>query len=360
MRAYNFAAGPAILPDAVLMRAQNEILDYKGSGMSVMEMSHRSPIYEKILNNAKDSLRRLMQIPESYEILFLQGGATLQFAMIPMNLMKSGKADYVLSGNFSKKAFEEAQKYGDAKAIASSKDRNFAYIPDVNPDLIRPDASYLHITTNNTIYGSCIHQNLPDTAGIPLVADMSSNILGEVYDINKFALIYAGAQKNIGPAGLTLVIIKKDLLGSPAVANTPSVMQYEILAKNNSMYNTPPSYGIYLAGLVFEHLESLGGVAAMQKANEEKAALLYKVLDESSFYTAPIDKNARSIMNVTFSTPNPETDQLFCKQASEAGLLNLKGHRVLGGIRASIYNAMPRAGVEALASFMKNFESQNS
>ncbi len=359
MRAYNFSAGPAMLPQAVLERAQNEMLEYQGSGMNVMEMSHRSSVYESILFGARDSLRRLMKIPDSYEVLFLQGGASLQFAMVPLNLMRTGKADYIVSGVFAKKAYEEASRLGDAAIAASSADRSYRYVPQPSPEALRPDASYLHMTTNNTIYGTSARSLLPPTNGLPLVADMSSNILGEVYDVSDFGLIYAGAQKNIGPAGLTIVIVRKDLIQAPVAKNLSPMLQYKVYAENDSMYNTPPTYAIYLAGLVFAHIEKLGGVAAMQKQNEAKAALLYAALDRNPFYTSFAEVNSRSIMNVTFTTPSRELDEKFCGEAAKEGLLNLKGHRATGGIRASIYNAMPSEGVTALIDYMDRFARRN-
>lgn len=355
MRVYNFSAGPATLPLAVLERAQSEMIDYRGSGMSVMEMSHRTPIYESILFGARDGLRRLMRVPDSYEILFLQGGASLQFAMVPLNLMHTGKADYIQSGAFAKKAYEEAARVGDAAVVASSKDRAFRYVPQPSPEALRPDASYVHMTTNNTIYGTSARAQLPPTNGLPLVADMSSNILGETYDVENFGLIYAGAQKNIGPAGLTIAVIRKDLLALSARKDLSPMLTYRTYAENDSMYNTPPTYAVYLAGLVFEHIEEQGGVASMQRQNEAKAAALYAALDRTPFYTPFADKEYRSIMNVTFTTPNPELDQAFCDEAAKEGLLNLKGHRATGGIRASLYNAMTLEGVTALIDFMDRF-----
>jgi len=358
MRVYNFAAGPATLPLPVLLRAQAELVEHEGHGMSVMEMTHRSTMFKAIADGAESSLRRLMDIPEEYAVLFLQGGATLQFAAVPMNLMHTGKADYIVSGNFAKKAAEEGAKYGAARVVKSSKDRNFAYVPKTVRSDFDPEASYLHITTNNTIYGTSRRTDLPDCGDVPLVADMSSNILSEPYDVKKFSLIYAGAQKNIGPAGVTIVIVKKDLAEKGPIAEyVPTVMRYGVQAKDGSMYNTPSTYGIYMAKLVFEDLESTGGVPAAKARNEKKANLLYDELDGSKgFYRPVADADCRSIMNVTFTTPNPETDDRFVKEAAAKGLVNLKGHRAAGGIRASIYNAMTVEGVSALCEFMRDFE----
>ena len=357
MRVFNFAAGPATLPEAVLKRAQSELVEHCDDGMSVMEMSHRSPMYKKIIDGAEASLRRLMNIPEDYYVLFLQGGASTQFAAVPMNLMHTGKADYIVSGNFAKKAAEEAKKYGEARVVASSAADNFRYIPKPQKADFDPKADYVHICTNNTIYGTSLRTNIPDTGDVPIVADMSSNILSEVYDVSRFGMIYAGAQKNIGPAGVTIVIIRKDLAEKGPIADyVPTMLRYDTAAKNQSMYNTPPTYGIYMAGLVFENLESLGGVPAIQKINEEKAALLYAALDKSDYYRAVADKADRSIMNVTFTTPDPDSDALFVAEAKKEGIVNIKGHRVTGGMRASIYNAMSIEGVKALIDFMARFE----
>ena len=360
MRVFNFAAGPATLPLAVLQKAQSEFLEKGATGMSVMEMSHRSSMYEEIIGSARDSLRRLMNIPDNYTILFLQGGASTQFAMIPMNLMKTGKADYVVTGSFAKKAAAEAKKYGKVNVVASSEDRKFAYIPRLSADMFDPEADYVHITTNNTIYGTSYRRNLPDVGGNILVADMSSNILSEEMDVSKFGLIYAGAQKNIGPAGVTIVIIRNDLIGEPIADFVPSMLRYDLAAKNDSMYNTPPTYGIYMAGLVFSHLEETGGVAACEQRNLAKAKVLYDVLDASSFYVPVADKDSRSIMNVTFAAPTEELNAKFVKEAAAHGIVNIKGHRSAGGMRASIYNAMSMEGVEALAQFMQKFEKENA
>ena len=357
-RVYNFSAGPSMLPESVLQRAATEMLSYENSGMSVMEMSHRSPVYEKIILGAEETLRRVMGIPEDYKVLFLQGGASTQFSAVPLNLMNgSKKADYILSGQFSTKAYQEAQKYGDAFAVASSKDKNFSYIPKTEAKDFRADADYAHICLNNTIYGTKFPY-VPDTGNIPLVADASSCILSEPIDISKFGLVYAGAQKNMSAAGLTVVIVKESLLGK-ARAETPTMLDYKVMANNGSMYNTPPCWCIYIAKLVCEWIEGLGGLTEMKKRNEKKAGLLYGYLDSQDYYFAPVEKECRSLMNVTFVTGNPELDKKFAVQASENGLVNLKGHRSVGGMRASIYNAMPQAGVEKLVAFMEKFALEN-
>lgn len=357
-RVYNFSAGPSMLSEEVLRRAASEMLCYQDSGMSVMEMSHRSPVYEKIIADAESLLRQVMQIPDNYKVLFLQGGASTQFAAVPLNLLrKSGKADYILSGQFSTKAYQEAQKYGDIVAVASSKADNFSYVPTVERSAFRQDADYVHICFNNTIYGTKFPY-IPDTGDIPLVADMSSCILSEPFDVSKFGVIYAGAQKNMAPAGLTVVVIREDLLGY-ARAETPSMLNYRLLADNGSMYNTPPCYCIYIAKLVYEWIVSLGGLEEMQKRNQAKAKLLYDYLDGQDYYIAPVRKDCRSMMNVTFVTGNAELDKKFAAEAQAAGLHNLKGHRSVGGMRASIYNAMPKSGVEALVAFMKKFAAEN-
>jgi phosphoserine aminotransferase len=358
-RLYNFSAGPSVLPEEVLKQAASELLDYKGSGMSVMEMSHRSKVYEEIIHNTEALFRKVMGIPDNYKVLFLQGGATLQFAMVPMNLLsRKGKADYILSGNFSTKAYEEAQLFGKTINVAgSTKAENFAHIPKQSELKLTPDADYLHICFNNTIYGSK-YNYIPQTDGVPLVCDMSSCILSESVDVSKFALIYAGAQKNIAPAGLTVVIIREDLIYEP-LPGTPVMMNYGIQAKNESMYNTPPTFSIYMAMLVLEWIEKLGGLQAMQKRNREKADLLYNYLDSTSFYKTSIVKEDRSMMNVTFRSATEELDEKFVKESNAANMSNLKGHRAAGGMRASIYNAMPKAGVEHLVAFMKDFEKKN-
>ena len=356
-RVYNFSAGPSMLPLPVLEKAAAELVNYGDAGMSVMEMSHRSPAYEAIIQKAEADLRKLMNIPDNYKILFLQGGASTQFAAVPLNLMTSGKADYVLSGQFSTKAYKEAQKYGDAKAIASSKEENFTVIPEITADMVRPDADYVHVCYNNTIYGTKFPA-VPDTGDVPLVADMSSCIISEPVDVSKFAVIYAGAQKNMAPAGLTVVIVREDLLGK-ARPETPSMLDWQLMADNDSMYNTPPCYSIYMAGLVYEWILSIGGLTTMEKMNKEKAALLYDYLDSQDYYIAPVKKEFRSMMNVTFVTGNEDLDKKFPKEAEKAGLMNLKGHRSVGGMRASIYNAMPKEGIEALIAFMKDFAEKN-
>ena len=357
-RVYNFSAGPSMLPEAVLKRAAAEMLCYEDSGMSVMEMSHRSPVYEKIIADAEALLRKLMNIPDNYKVLFLQGGASTQFAAVAYNLLNgSKKADYILSGQFSTKAYKEAQKYGDVRAAASSKEANFTYVPKTDKTSFREDADYVHICFNNTIYGTKFPY-IPDTGDIPLVADMSSCIISEPIDVSKFGLIYAGAQKNMAPAGLTLVIVREDLLGK-AREDTPAMFDYKLMADNDSMYNTPPCYCIYIAKLVYEWILSLGGLEAMKERNEKKAKLLYDYLDSQDYYIAPVEKESRSMMNVTFVTGDAELDKKFASEASAAGLKNLKGHRSVGGMRASIYNAMPYEGVEALVAFMKEFAKNN-
>jgi len=357
-RAINFSAGPAVLPLEVLKKAQEEMIDYRGTGMSVMEMSHRSKEYEAIIGGAEQSLRKLMSIPANYKVLFVQGGASQQFAMVPLNLFSAAKkADYVLTGAWAKKAISEGKKFGTVKVVASSEDKNFSYIPKLTPEMFSADADYVHITTNNTIYGTLFYE-LPNTGKIPLVADMSSNILSQEYDISKFGLIYAGAQKNAGPAGVTIVIVREDLIGH-ALPITPTMMDYKVYADEGSMYNTPPCYSIYIAGLVFEWLLAKGGIAAMEKENKQKAALLYDFLDQSKMFKGTVEKISRSLMNIPFVTGNEELDNKFISEASKKGLKQLKGHRSVGGMRASIYNAMPREGVETLVAFMKEFEKAN-
>ena len=356
-RVYNFSAGPSMLPESVLEQAASEMLNYKDSGMSVMEMSHRSPVYQAIIDEAESDLRKLMNIPDNYKVLFLQGGATQQFAAVPLNLMnKNGKADYIVSGQFSKKAAEEAAKFGEVNVIASSKDRNFAYIPKV--ESFSPDADYVHICYNNTIFGTC-YDYIPETGDIPLVADMSSGILSRPVDVSKFGLIYAGAQKNMGPSGLTVVIVREDLLGN-ARENIPVMLNYTVQAENGSMYNTPPCYSIYVAGLVFKWLLATGGLEEREKINIKKANLLYDYLDSSKLFKATADKEVRSLMNVCFVTGDADKDKAFVSAASKAGFVNLKGHRVVGGMRASIYNAMPVEGVEKLVAFMADYEKENA
>ena len=356
-RVFNFSAGPSMLPLPVLEQCAQEMTNYNGSGMSVMEMSHRSAVYDEIIKEAEKNLRLLMNIPDNYKVLFLQGGASTQFAAVPLNLMKNGKADYVVSGQFSKKAYEEAQKYGDAKCIASSKDRTFAYIPTITPDMVREDADYVHVCYNNTIFGTK-YPEIPNVGDKILVADMSSCIISEPIDVTKFGVIYAGAQKNMAPAGLTVVIVREDLLGN-ARDYTPTMLNWQTMADNGSMYNTPPCYAIYVAGLVYKWILGLGGLEAMKKINEEKATLLYDFLDNSELFKPGADKEYRSMMNVTFVTGDEELDKKFCKEADAAGFKNLKGHRSVGGMRASIYNAMPTEGVKALVEFMEKFEAEN-
>ena len=356
MRVFNFAAGPSTLPLDVLKEAQKDLLDFNGSGMSVTEMSHRSKTFMAVNDEANNLLRELMNIPDDYQILFVQGGASQQFASVPLNLMTTGVADYIVTGNFAGKAQEEGCKYGVANIVASSKDKNFTYIPDLTNVKYSENSSYTHITSNNTIFGTR-YTEFPKTKA-PLVADMSSNILSEEINVKDFGVIYAGAQKNIAPAGVTIVIIRKDLLGKQRDI-CPTMLNYEIQAKNDSLYNTPPCFPIYMSMLVFRHLKKLGGVKEIQKINEYKAGLLYDFLDNSDFYTNPVNKKDRSIMNVPFVTKSAELDAKFCKEATENGLVSLKGHRLVGGMRASIYNAMPIEGVKALIEFMKKFELGN-
>ncbi|MDR2508347.1 MAG: 3-phosphoserine/phosphohydroxythreonine transaminase [Candidatus Accumulibacter sp.] len=358
-RVFNFSAGPAVLPLEILRQAQAELPNWHGSGMSVMEMSHRGKEYMSIQAEAEADLRELMGIPSSYKVLFLQGGASLQFAMVPMNLLRGRTSvDYLNTGEWSKKAIKEAGKFGAVTVIASSEDRNFTYAPPPSQWKLNPDAAYVHITQTETIGGVEIF-DAPDTGSVPLVSDMSSMILSRPIDVSKYGLIYAGAQKNIGPAGLTIVIVREDLLGQ-TVAGTPTMMDYKIQADNDSMYNTPPTYAIYIAGLVFKQLKALGGLAATEKANHEKARILYDALDASSFFQSPVAKENRSLMNVPFTLENPELDEEFLKGAKARGMIQLKGHRSVGGMRASIYNAMPVEGVQALTDYMKEFEKTRS
>lgn len=356
-RVYNFSAGPSVLPEDVLKKAAAQMMDYEGTGMSVMEMSHRSADYEAIIQGAEALLRELMHIPDNYKVLFLQGGASSQFAMIPLNLMKTGKADYVITGQWSKKAAQEAEKYGTVNRVASSADKTFSYIPALSPDMFSKDADYVHITYNNTIYGTR-YTKLPDTGSVPLVADISSNILSQPIDVEKFGMLYAGAQKNMGPAGVTLVIIREDLIGH-AREITPTMFNYQIHADNGSMYNTPPTYGIYICKLVLEWLKELGGIDAMYAINQQKAKLLYDYLDSSAMFRGTVVPEDRSLMNVPFVTDSDELNAKFIKEAKAAGFVNLKGHRTVGGMRASIYNAMPVEGVQKLVDFMKEFEKNN-
>ena len=348
-----------MLPESVLRRAADEMLDYHGCGQSVMEMSHRSKVYQGIIDSAESLLREVMGIPDNYKVLFLQGGASSQFAMIPMNLMtKSGKADFVLTGQWATKAYQEASRYGEAKAVASSKDKTFSYIPELDPSTFTKDADYFHICLNNTIYGTRFTK-LPETGNVPLVADISSCILSEPIDVSRFALLYAGAQKNMAPAGLTVVIIREDMIGEP-MDITPTMFQYKIHADNGSMYNTPPCYNIYMAGLVLEWIrDEIGGLEKMKEINEKKAGMLYSFLDNSKLFRGTVVPKDRSLMNVPFVTGSDELDAKFVKPATEAGCVNLKGHRSVGGMRASIYTAMPVEGVEKLVAFMANFEKEN-
>ena len=357
-RVYNFSAGPAVLPEEVLQEAAAEMLDYQGTGMSVMEMSHRSKAYEKIILEAEQDLRDLMNIPENYKVLFLQGGASQQFAMIPMNLMKNGVADYIITGQWAKKAWQEAQKYGKANAIASSADKTFSYIPDCSDLPVSENADYVYICENNTIYGTKYHQ-LPDTKGKILVSDVSSCFLSEPVDVSKYGVIYGGVQKNIGPAGVVIVIIREDLITEDVLPGTPTMLTYKIHADNASLYNTPPAYGIYICGKVFKWLKKRGGLQAMKTYNEKKAAVLYNFLDESKMFHGTVEKKDRSLMNVPFVTNSEELNAKFIKEAAAAGFVNLKGHRTVGGMRASIYNAMPIEGVEKLVDFMREFEKNN-
>lgn len=357
-RIYNFSAGPSVLPEPVLKKAAEEMLCYGTSGMSVMEMSHRSKAYESIIYGAEALLRELMNIPDNYKVLFLQGGASSQFAMVPLNLIgKTGKADYVITGSWAKKASKEAARYGKVNNVASSEDATFSYIPELDKSKFDPDASYFHVTSNNTIYGTRF-VDFPDTGNVPLLADMSSDILSRVIDVSKFGIIYAGAQKNMGPAGVTVVIIREDLIGN-ALDITPTMLNYKTHSDNASMFNTPPTYSIYMLGLVLQWLKDLGGVSAIEKINEEKANILYDFLDSSSMFKGTVAKKDRSIMNIPFVTGNEELDAKFIKEAKENGFENLKGHRSVGGMRASIYNAMPKEGVAALVEFMKEFERMN-
>ena len=354
-RVYNFSAGPAVLPEEVLKEAAAEMLDYRRTGMSVMEMSHRSKAFEEIIGQAETDLRDLLQIPDNYRVLFLQGGASLQFSMVPMNLMKNRKADYIVTGQWAKKAFKEAQKYGEARAVASSEDKTFSYIPDCSDLPIAEDADYVYICENNTIYGTKFWK-LPDTKGKPLVADVSSCFLSEPADVSRYGIMYGGVQKNIGPAGVGIVIIREDLITEDVLPGTPTMCQYKIHADAKSLYNTPPAYGIYICGKVFQWLKGRGGLAAMKEYNVKKAKILYDFLDASRLFKGTVVKEDRSIMNVPFVTGDADLDAQFVKEAAAAGFVNLKGHRTVGGMRASIYNAMPIEGVEKLVQFMEKFE----
>lgn len=358
-RVYNFSAGPSMLPEEVLKKAADEMLDYHGCGQSVMEMSHRSKVFDEIIKGAESLLRELMNIPDNYKVLFLQGGASAQFSAIPLNFMNgSGKADYVITGQWAKKAYTEAQKYGDVKAVASSADKTFSYIPKLDKADFTPDADYFYICMNNTIYGTLYHE-LPDTGNVPLIADISSCFLSEPIDVSKFGMLYGGAQKNVAPAGLVIAIIREDLLGK-ARDITPTMLNYQTQADNDSLYNTPPCYTIYICKLVLEWIKELGGLEAMKARNEKKAKLLYDFLDNSKMFRGTVVPEDRSLMNVPFVTESDELNAKFVKEAAEAGLVNLKGHRSVGGMRASIYNAMPYEGVEALVKFMADFEKANS
>lgn len=356
-RVFNFSAGPSMLPVPVLEKAAKQMLNYENSGMSVMEMSHRSSSYLDIFNKTKDLLKKVMNIPDGYEIVFIQGGATQQFSMVPLNLLKNGKADYIITGSFSKKAATEAKKYGEINIAYDGSDNDFKHIPTQDELKLDPEASYVHLCANNTIYGT-EWKYVPETNGVPIIADMSSNILSKPIDVSKYGMIYAGAQKNMGIAGLGVAIIKKDLLQKVS-ATTPVLLDYTLMIENDSMYNTPPAYAIYVLGLVLEWIDEMGGLEVMEKRNIEKAKLLYDYLDSSDFYKAHSDTDNRSLMNVTFTTPSKELDAKFVKESIEAGMTNLKGHRSVGGIRASIYNAMPLEGVEKLVAFMKEFEAAN-
>ena len=357
-RVYNFSAGPAVLPVEVLKEAQEEMLDYRGCGMSVMEMSHRSSMFQEIIDEAEADLRDLLHIPDNYKVLFLQGGGALQFSAVPMNLMKNGVADYIITGQWAKKAAQEAEKYGKVNRIASSEDKVFSYIPDCSDLPIDDNADYVYICENNTIYGTK-YKELPNTKGKILVADVSSCFLSEPVDVTKYGVIYGGVQKNIGPAGTVIVVIREDLIRDDVLPGTPTMLKYKTQADAKSLYNTPPAYGIYICGKVFKWLKKMGGLEAMKERNEKKAKLLYDFLDQSQLFKGTVVKEDRSLMNVPFVTGNEELDAKFVKEAKAAGLENLKGHRTVGGMRASIYNAMPYEGVEALVAFMKKFEEEN-
>ena len=357
-RVYNFSAGPAVLPEEVLKEAAAEMLDYKGCGMSVMEMSHRSQVFDDIIKEAEQDLRDLMHIPDNYKVLFLQGGASQQFAMIPMNLMKNKVADYIVTGQWAKKAYQEAQKYGKVNKIATSEDKTFSYIPDCSDLPVSPDADYVYICENNTIYGTKF-KTLPNTKGKELVADVSSCFLSEPVDVTKYGIIYGGVQKNIGPAGMVISIIREDLITDEVLEGTPTMLKFKTHADAGSLYNTPNCYCIYMCGKVFKWLKKMGGLEVMKERNEKKAKLLYDYLDSSKLFKGTVEKDSRSLMNVPFVTGDKDLDAKFVKEAKAAGLENLKGHRTVGGMRASIYNAMPYEGVEALVAFMKKFEEEN-
>ena len=358
-RVYNFSAGPAVLPEEVLQEAADEMLDYRGCGMSVMEMSHRSKVYDNIIKEAEADLRDLMNIPDNYKVLFLQGGASQQFAAIPMNLMKNKKAAYIVTGQWAKKAYQEAKMYGDAVEVASSADKTFSYIPDCSDLDIPEDADYVYICENNTIYGTKFKE-LPNTKGHTLVADVSSCFLSEPVDVTKYGVIYGGVQKNVGPAGVVIVIIREDLITDDVLPGTPNMLKYKTQADADSLYNTPPCYGIYICGKVFKWLKKMGGLEVMKQRNEEKAKILYDFLDQSKLFKGTVVPKDRSLMNVPFVTGDADLDAKFVKEATEAGFVNLKGHRTVGGMRASIYNAMPKEGVEKLVAFMKKFEEENA
>ena len=358
-RVYNFSAGPAVLPEEVLQEAADEMLDYRGCGMSVMEMSHRSKVYDNIIKEAEADLRDLMNIPDNYKVLFLQGGASQQFAAIPMNLMKNKKAAYIVTGQWAKKAYQEAKMYGDAVEVASSADKTFSYIPDCSDLDIPEDADYVYICENNTIYGTKFKE-LPNTKGHTLVADVSSCFLSEPVDVTKYGVIYGGVQKNVGPAGVVIVIIREDLITDDVLPGTPTMLKYKTQADADSLYNTPPCYGIYICGKVFKWLKKMGGLEVMKQRNEEKAKILYDFLDQSKLFKGTVVPKDRSLMNVPFVTGDADLDAKFVKEATEAGFVNLKGHRTVGGMRASIYNAMPIEGVEKLVAFMKKFEEENA
>ena len=358
-RVYNFSAGPAVLPEEVLREAAEEMMDYKGCGMSVMEMSHRSKVYDEIIKDAEKDLRDLMNIPDNYKVLFLQGGASQQFAAVPMNLMKNKKAGYIVTGQWAKKAYQEAKMYGEAVELASSADKTFSYIPDCSDLAITDDMDYVYICENNTIYGTKFKE-LPNTKGKDLVSDVSSCFLSEPVDVSKYGIIYGGVQKNIGPAGVVIAIIREDLITDDVLPGTPTMLKYKTQADNDSLYNTPPCYGIYICGKVFKWLKKMGGLEVMKQRNEEKAKILYDFLDESKLFKGTVAKEDRSLMNVPFVTGNEELDAKFVKEAKAAGFENLKGHRSVGGMRASIYNAMPKEGVEKLVAFMREFEQANA
>ncbi|MDO4940024.1 MAG: 3-phosphoserine/phosphohydroxythreonine transaminase [Lachnospiraceae bacterium] len=357
-RVYNFSAGPAVLPEEVLREAAEEMMDYRGCGMSVMEMSHRSKMFQNIIDEAEADIRQLLCIPDGYKVLFLQGGASTQFAMVPMNLMKNRVADYIITGQWAKKAWKEASIYGRANAVASSEDRTFSYIPDCSDLPIDADADYVYICENNTIYGTKYH-TLPNTKGKLLVADQSSCFLSEPVDVSKYGMIYGGVQKNVGPAGVVIAIIREDLITDDVLEGTPTMLRYKIHSDAGSLYNTPPCYGIYICGKVFKWLKKMGGLEVMKQRNEEKAKILYDYLDQSSMFRGTVQEDSRSLMNIPFITGDENLDAEFVKSAKEAGLENLKGHRTVGGMRASIYNAMPKEGVETLVKFMKEFEKEH-